>query len=240
MTQNTSSAVMEQRAPRVVESDRALHARWRSLDFFPTPPWAARAGADLVRELETRRGIDVSTMTAWEPAAGEGHIAEPLREFFGMVHASDIHDYGKGYARTDFLLDPTVYAPDWIITNPPFLKAAEFVARGLTIAQRGVAVLCRLAFIESERRYKLLFGGASPLTVFAPFIERVPMQLGSWDPSLATATAYAWFVFHKHVTQLAPIIMPIAPGSKQKFWREDDARRFAARTPAPLLEGCAK
>lgn len=31
------------------------------------------------------------------------------------------------------------------------------------------------------------------LAMKATFCERVPMQLGSWDPDLSSATAYAWF-----------------------------------------------
>lgn len=238
--QNTSSAVMQQRAAREVEADDAERAKWRALDFFPTPPWAARAGAELIGELENRRGMSIGTMTAWEPACGEGHISQPIAEYFASVFASDIHAYGyPDAARFDFLTvadypPENCLAAEWIITNPPFLKAAEFVERGLRVAKRGVAVLCRQAFLESERRFKLIFGG--PLTVFAPFIERVPMQLGSWDPAASTATAYAWFVFHKAATQIAPIVIPIPPGTKARLTKPDDVARFARRAPAPLIE----
>ena len=36
------------------------------LDYFPTPPWAARAGGELIRRL------DPPARTCWEPACGDG------------------------------------------------------------------------------------------------------------------------------------------------------------------------
>jgi hypothetical protein len=36
-----------------------------------------------------------------------------------------------------------------------------------------------------------------PPTLYAPFVERVPMVKGRWDPGASTATSYAWFVWRK-------------------------------------------
>ena len=36
------------------------------LEFFPTPPWAARAGGELIRQL------DPEAVNCWEPACGAG------------------------------------------------------------------------------------------------------------------------------------------------------------------------
>lgn len=73
------TAVMAQRAPRQVASDDARRRLWRQLDFYPTPPWAARAGAELISE------IDPEAKTVWEPACGQGHMAEPLGEYFDVT-----------------------------------------------------------------------------------------------------------------------------------------------------------
>ncbi len=244
MTQNTSSAVMQQRAPASTEDVDEQRAIWRKLDFFPTPPWAARAGLELIKQIEERRGMNASTMTMLEPAAGEGHIADPAREYFASVFVNDIHCYPlHGYNRSghacwgeDFLTWESPPKCDWIITNPPFMNAADFVERGLQVATRGVAVLCRQAFIESAKRFKLLFGQPNPLTVFAPFAERVPMQLGEWDPQGSTATAYAWFIWHKPVTQMWPLVMAIPPGTRARLTKPDDVARFARKAETPLLD----
>ncbi len=235
MTQNRSSAVMQQRAASVVETDSELHALWRRLDFFPTPPWAARACGELIKQL------DPEAVSVWEPAYGQGHFAEPLREYFTRVFGSDIHAYGRVDACThDFLKDYENHEPavDWIATNPPFRLAADFIRTGLKLANRGVLVLCRIALLESVDRYKLFTDADNPLTHVVQFSERVPMQLGSWDPSLSTATAYAAFVFQKDRSTAQRTLGFFPPGTRARLTRDDDVRRFAGKTPAPLLEGC--
>ncbi|MBX9707906.1 MAG: hypothetical protein K2X61_08250 [Caulobacteraceae bacterium] len=232
---------MEGRAGAVVEGDDATTALYRALNFFPTPPWAGRAGGELVRQL------DPAARSVLEPACGQGHMAGPLREGFPIVMASDVHDYGYGTV-SDFLnpgLD-FVFQPDWVITNPPFAKAEAFVRRGLEVARRGVAVLCRLAFVESVGRYPLM----REMAVMAPFAERVPMQLGSWDPDLSSATAYAWFVWMKsNVVFESPLggaigmawsaqgalVRNIPPGTCERLTRADDRVVYGGEAVPGLL-----
>lgn len=227
MSQNRSSAVMQQRAPSQVEADTDLRKKWRDLDFFPTPPWAARACAELILHL------DPEARSISDPSCGQGHFLEPCKEYFAECIGADIHDYDRGYFVRDFLRDdmPRV---DWIATNPPFSLAKEFAERGLAIARRGVLLLCRIALLESEGRYELLYTGKEPLTICAPFIERVPMQLGGWDPDLRSATAYAAFVWMKGARPRP--LLPIAPGTKARLWRDTDVRRFAEMSALPLFE----
>lgn len=242
---------MEQCAGPVVAGDDAETALYRRLNYFPTPPWAARAGAELIGWL------DPAARTVWEPACGQGHMARPLAETFD-VRVSDVHDYG-GNVVTDFVagwseppgtagrMDPArVYwrSPvDWVVTNPPFSLAEAFVQQGLRVARRGVAVLCRLAFVESEGRYPLM----RRLALKAPFAERVSIQLGSWDPDLKGATAYAWFIWMsdealaespaRATIEAAWAIdttleRVIPPGARDRLARPDDRQRFAGE-PAP-------
>lgn len=220
-------------APAAVEADDARTALYRRLDYFPTPPWAARAGAELIRSL------DPDARTVWEPACGEGHMAAPLAESFD-VFASDIHPFGFGDVAN--FLDDREFAPpshadaaDWIVTNPPFNAAARFLAVGLRTARRGVALLLRLSFLEGAARYPLFYG-AAPLSVCAVFAERVPMTLGRWDPKAASATAYAWFLWRKGETGASPRLAGIPPGTRQRLTRPNDAGRFGWRSDASLLD----
>ena len=178
MTQNRSSAVMAQ---RIEPHD--------SLDFFPTPPWATRA---LCEHL-----ISVDNAIVWDPACGDGAMARPLAERAVMIFASDIHDYGRGYTIHDFLMPYTplsIERAHWIVTNPPFRLAEQFIQRGLAIAERGVAMLVRSVFVESVGRYESLFRSRPPAIV-AQFAERVPMVKGRLDGKASTATAYCWLVW---------------------------------------------
>lgn len=159
-------------------------------------------------------------------------MAHGLADYF-TVDASDVYPYGYGQVH-DFLSDePWPFPqPEFIVTNPPFKHAEEFVRRGLEIASMGVAVLCRTSWIETPGRFKL-FWGKQPLTVMAPFTERVSIQLGSWDPGLGAMTSYSWFVWIKGAEPL-PII-PIPPGTKARLHRDEDVRRFANREAGPLF-----
>jgi hypothetical protein len=198
----------------------------RQLDFYPTPPWAARVGAELISR------IDPDARTVWEPACGQGHMAEPLGERFD-VHVSDVYDYGYGTV-LDFLDDSAwkqMPPVDWIVTNPPFSNGGQFVSLGLERARRGVAMLCRLAFVESKARYDVM----QSLTLLAPFAERVPMQLGSWNPKLASATAYAWFLWDKRNLGARRFEM-IPPGTRLRLWAINDTARFGQDRRRTALE----
>lgn len=209
-----------------------------SLDFFPTPPWATRAL--LVHVLEGALGCGLASRTVWEPAAGEGHMAEVLRERFARVHASDIHDYGRGYASGDFTggagRAECPFRADWIITNPPFVHAQDFAARALTEAREGVALFVRSAWVEGAERYDTLFKPHPPCVV-AQFVERVPLARGRWDPEGSTATAYVWVVWRRPL-QAETRFLWIPPGQRRALTRVDDVRRFAGvDDPGPLFGG---
>ena len=178
--QNISHAVM---ARRFEPADSA--------DDFPTPPWATRALLEHVLDMQSLR-----MQTCLEPACGAGHMAKVLKEYFGDVRYSDAHCYGYGPMR-DYLTCPyEAGSVDWVITNPPFRLAEEFVLRSLIVARRGVAILARTVFLESCGRYVDIFEKTPP-TVFAQFVERVPMVKGRLDIKATTATGYAWFVWDK-------------------------------------------
>lgn len=179
--QNTSHAVMSQ---RVEAAD--------SVDDFPTPPWATRA---LVEHVIGNKSA-LAAMTCLEPACGAGHMSKVLKEYFSLVHDADVQDYGYGKVR-DFLTHPyAAGAYDWVITNPPFRLAQQFVLRSLTVARAGVAILARTVFLESAGRYRAIFESTPP-TTFAQFVERVPMVKGRLDKSAVTATGYCWLLWDK-------------------------------------------
>lgn len=185
MGQNVSTAVMQRR----VEAHD-------SLDDFPTPPWATRA---LVKHvIWPRLGFMppeiTKKQTVWEPACNRGFMVRPLEEFFGEVVASDVHDYGRGYVVRDFLFPGDIRNVDWIISNPPFRLAQQFIERASEIARVGFAMIVRTAFLEGIGRYNDLFS-KNPPSVIAQFTERVVMVKGRLDPTGSTATAYCWLVW---------------------------------------------
>jgi hypothetical protein len=121
-------------------------------------------------------------------------MAKPLAEYFGKVDAADAYHYGFAPVRNFLTYPYEARSHDWVITNPPFRLAEEFVERALVVARTGVAILARTVFLESVGRYENIFSKRPP-SIFAQFSERVPMVRGRVDPKASTATGYAWFVW---------------------------------------------
>ncbi|MFC3227360.1 SAM-dependent DNA methyltransferase [Marinibaculum pumilum] len=185
-----------------------------SLDDFPTQQWGTRALVEYVIGPALRRAGHIEMLahlrghSVWEPASNRGFMVRPLREYFGIVRSSDVHDYGDEAvdcqdAVFDFLIpgleSPCIRAQgiDWIITNPPFRLADQFARRALDLRPReGVALLVRTGFLEGCGRWEALFQPHPP-TIVAQFVERLPMVRGRCDPDASTATAYCWLVWLK-------------------------------------------
>lgn len=220
MTQNRSSAVMAQ---RVEPHD--------SLDDFPTPPWGTRALCGHVLGAQI-----LDDKTVWEPACNRGYMARPLKEYFRSVYRSDVFDYSGQELRTpdysgqqkvcDFLFPalPSViehHGVDWIITNPPFRLAEEFVQRAMSVARVGVAILARTQFLESSGRFERLFG-PNPPTRIAQFTERLPIVKGRIDSKISSATAYCWVVWDSDVYPSGTTIFDWIPPCRAKLETDDD------------------
>lgn len=161
MTQNRSSAVMQQRTEP-----------HHSLDDFPTPPWATRAALYMLG-LTRQPGF----RSVREPCANRGHMVRPLREVFSQVEAADIFDYGAGFAQADYLFGPPPPMVNWTFANPPFRLAEQFIRRALDTSSDGVAIFVRSAFTEGASRYQKLFRKFRPNAVMQ-FTERVVIHKG--------------------------------------------------------------
>lgn len=223
--QNRSHAVMSQ---RIEPTD--------SLDDFPTQPWATRAGVDIMRQ----RGLPLDrSMVVGEPTCNRGYMVRPLRELFASVFASDIHDYGYGYAVHDFTLqtfnNAAYPAVDWLFFNPPFNQALLFAEVALKLARVGVAMFVRMQWLEGEKRHRRLFSRRPPAFIFQ-FSERVLLlkgrvvMAGTINPETgnpySTATAYSWVVWapgYEGDTRFVWI-----PPCRRRFERPEDYRLEAA------------
>lgn len=214
-----------------------------SLDYFPTPPTATRA---LLTVVLPQLGILPRDLgTVWEPACGEGHITGVLEEYPISPIGTDIHDYSADgrmppswWKALDFLDEDSgdgIPVADWIITNPPFgNKAIEFVLRALREARAGVAMFFRTQWaVEGEERYERLFRDHPP-TLFAPFVERVPLAKGRFDPDGSTATAYCWLVWVRGM-EPRPVFW-IPPGQRKALAKPSDRARFTAHPVMPAVD----
>ena len=158
----------------------------RGHDCYQTPPVA----------VEALLKVEPLPYQIWEPAAGRGAIVKVLREAGHKVIASDIlhYDFELDF-EADFL--DQVRSPigtELILSNPPFKLATEFVDHALELCPR-VVMLCRLAFLESGRRYRILDTGT--LAAVHVFKRRLPMmhREGWTGPR---AMPFAWFVWDRN------------------------------------------
>ena len=115
-------------------------------DFYATPPEAVKM---LLR-------LEKFNQNVWEPACGQGHIANVLSENGYFVKSTDLIDRGYGAGNVDFLKQAESYHGD-IITNPPYKYAKEFVEKALELVSAGakVAMFLKLQFLEGKARRKL-------------------------------------------------------------------------------------
>lgn len=186
-----------------------------SLDDFPTPPWATRA---FLSHFFAEQSLN--EYSVWEPACGRGHMAQVLSEYFGAVRGSDVFEYGYGEVQ-DFLTGLTaLHSVDWVITNPPFRLAEDFLLRGRQVARKGVALLTRTVFLESVGRYERVFKNAPPTTVLQ-YTERVPMVKARLDRKASTATGYAWLVWDFSQEQGQSLLDWIPP-SRRRLEQQGD------------------
>jgi hypothetical protein len=108
-------------------------------DFYPTPPEVTNT---LIRFLD----LPESTVI-WEPACGEGDMVSALQHNGYSVIATDL-SYGQ-----DFLTEALPEC-DWIITNPPFSKATEFITHALELG-KPCAFLLKSQFWHAKSRLDL-------------------------------------------------------------------------------------
>jgi hypothetical protein len=154
-------------------------------DFYETPKWATEA---LLEHVKFSNHI-------WEPACGFGAISKVLEKENHTVWSSDIMTDIRCYGKLgmDFL-ETKRHSPN-IVTNPPYKLAEAFVMHGLECVTQKLALLLRLTFLESRRRYQMFQD--TPLEWVLPFSERLTMHPHGTEPPKSGGTAaYAWFVWN--------------------------------------------
>lgn len=159
-------------------------------DFYATPPEATKAILD--REI-----LEGSIL---EPACGQGHISEVIKEYYpnSEVISTDLIDRGYGQGDINFLTYNYGRKFDNIITNPPFKYAKEFIKKGLELANKKVIMFAKIQLLESENRREL-FEKYPPKYIYV-FSKRInPWRNGSpvdekgkpWSSTMC----FAWFVW---------------------------------------------
>lgn len=162
-------------------------------DFYPTPPQVTRD--ILKRESFTGR--------IWEPACGDGSMANVLLDTGLPVIATDLVYRGYGERTSiNFLLENRTV--ENIVTNPPFSLITEFAYHAMKCTTNKVVFLAKLAFLETVER-KALFE-QTPLARVWVYSKRIRMDKGFVSSkSGGGMIAFAWFVW-EHGYKDEPVI----------------------------------
>lgn len=160
-------------------------------DFYPTPADATEA---LLRFLK----LPANT-TIWEPACGENHMVDVMKNHGYQVIGTDI------LSGTDFLTTPLIEC-DWIITNPPFSLADQFIRRCIE-SKRPFALLLKSQYWHAKKRIDLFRSYPPafvlPLTWRPDFLFK---QRGSGSPLMDVM----WVVWGGcHDTRYIPLEKPM-------------------------------
>jgi hypothetical protein len=154
-------------------------------DFYETP-------YSITRHLLNVEDFDYN-LTICEPACGDGAIVKVLQE---KTHNVVFYDIEK-----NFLTETEHY--DYIVTNPPFSIAYEFIQKAKIVAKKKFALLLPLSYLHGKKRYDDIYSDKEyPLKKVYVF-TRYPMlgeklrEDGKYNTGMMV---YAWFIFEKDYT----------------------------------------
>lgn len=180
-------------------------------DLYSTKPEATRAFVRFERRslrLHTDRDRRFGG-AIWEPAAGEGKLAEVLnQEGFATVE-TDLHAHsdtllnhvGRIRVPIDFMAQVRKSA-DLIVTNPPYSVGHSgdgFVRHALMMGPRYAAFLLPITFLAGLKRFDLIEGvvgglGLARVLVLAWRCTLKPTRLKLKNSGVTT---YAWFIWEQ-------------------------------------------
>ena len=210
------------------------------LNFYATP-YAALPPLLMAEGKRLPRAI-------WEPACGNGALVVPLRNRGFHVTATDLHDWGCPDSETGIDFRGTAAADVGarlaaeherfgVITNPPFNIIESFVERAVSLSPY-VALLCRLAFLESEGRMNWFPQvGLRRVHVIG---ERLPMmhRHGYDGPKLSSAgMCFAWFIMErgKRMSRKVPVSWVSWKKAARRFPQRPDDDPPSAELTLPLF-----
>lgn len=170
-------------------------------DYYATNPSDTKEFLELIDEE-----YNLNNVTILEPAAGQGHISKVLKDRYksniistDLINRTPIeNDLGiKG--GIDFLETKNDEKYDFVITNPPFSLAREFIDKSLEISDN-VFIFAKLQFLEGKAR-KEWFKNIPLKYVYVYSHRANPWRNGEerdeTGKKYSSTMAFAWYVFDK-------------------------------------------
>lgn len=152
----------------------------RKSDFYETP-------YSITEHLLRVENFD-TTLTVCEPACGSNAITKILQKRWKFVTAYDVEK--------NFFHDRNEY--DYIITNPPFSLAYEFIQHAKSLARKKFAFLLPLSYLHGKKRYDNVYSdkeyGFKKVYVFTryPMLGELLREDGKYNTGMMV---YGWYIF---------------------------------------------
>lgn len=175
--------------------------------LFGIPPKGSVQGRDPLDRYYTPQALadalvpvlPIDGATVIEPSCGGGAFVRALLRQGCTVYAQDVDPEAEGLRLADahrvapweITLPDEWLAVDWVVGNPPYMHAEEHIRLALARASRGVAMLLRLAMLESDER--VAFWLEHPVSSLWVLAQRPSFT----EDGRADSCAYGWFVWDK-------------------------------------------
>lgn len=142
-------------------------------------------------------------LTFLEPAKGSGNIVCGLREYkYRNITAYDIVqtpvDVPLAASPYNFFNESRMF--DYIVTNPPFRMATDFIKKAVTVCRHKFALLMPINYLHGQARYKDVYSsrefpfGLTRVWVFTrmPMLTAESREDGMYNTGMQV---YAWYLF---------------------------------------------
>ena len=185
------------------------HKEREALDYYATPT------KEVVNILNIIKPNFNENTTILEPACGGGHMVEGIYKYSptARIIATDIKQRSNPFLSRDAVGNNVMYhygekydylspsyeenlgivTTDYVVMNPPFSLLTPFVLHSFEIATKGVIMLARLKFLETQGRYNDIFKEYPPTSIYG-YIDRIACyKNGNFSVKPHLIEAYAWF-----------------------------------------------
>ena len=154
-------------------------------DLYQTP-------YSITRKLLDKEPFDF-TLNILEPACGNNAIVKILKEKWGDDNIT-YYDIEK-----DFLKETKIY--DYVITNPPYVLAYDFIMKCKQICKTKFALLLPLNYLHGKKRYDDIYNdkdyGLKNIYVFTRYPLLTINDVRDDGKYNTGMMVYAWFIFEK-------------------------------------------
>lgn len=169
-------------------------------DFFETPKIATCA---MLNNINIPRDVIL-----WECACGHGKISKILEKVCpNQVLSTELNTDRYGVGGVDFLKDGVNFKPQgrfWVVTNPPFKLANEFVRKAFEYGAERIIFLLRFNYLESGKVREDILNNGHLLRVLL-MKERLQMFPYGWTGKKGSATQnHAWFIWDRNYNAEVP------------------------------------